>query len=123
MEVQFRDGATGRVVAECADTEIGLKYAADMNAGAAGAAETWMRDDVLERFVRDYIASVTAEEVVFSWQGGEPTLMGLAFFEKVVELQKRRGPGSASRTTCRRTGRCSMTTGRGSSSGTTFWSA
>jgi hypothetical protein len=42
MEVQFRDGASGRIVAECADTEIGLKYAADVNAGAAGAAETWI---------------------------------------------------------------------------------
>lgn len=42
MEVQFRDGASGKIVAECADTEIGLKYAADMNAGAAGAAENWI---------------------------------------------------------------------------------
>ena len=48
-----------------------------------------MHDDVLERFVADYIASVTAEEVVFSWQGGEPTLMGLEFFRKVVALQKK----------------------------------
>ncbi len=42
MEVQFRDGATGQLVAECADREIGLKYAADVNAGAAGAAENWI---------------------------------------------------------------------------------
>jgi hypothetical protein len=42
MEVQFRDGASGAIVAECADREIGLKYAADLNAGAAGAAETWV---------------------------------------------------------------------------------
>jgi len=42
MEVQFRDGASGQLVAECADREIGLKYAADMNAGAAGAAENWV---------------------------------------------------------------------------------
>jgi hypothetical protein len=42
MEVQFRDGASGKIVAECADTEIGVKYAADMNAGATGAAETWV---------------------------------------------------------------------------------
>ena len=48
-----------------------------------------MHDDVLERFVADYIASVTADEVVFSWQGGEPTLMGLEFFEKVVALQRK----------------------------------
>jgi len=44
---------------------------------------------VLERFVRDYIASVTADEVVFSWQGGEPTLLGLDFFHKVVALQRK----------------------------------
>jgi len=48
-----------------------------------------MHDEVLERLVRDYIEGVTAEEVVFSWQGGEPTLMGLDFFRKVVELQRR----------------------------------
>jgi hypothetical protein len=41
MEMQFRDGATGAIVAECRDTEIGRKYAADANAGAAGAAQTW----------------------------------------------------------------------------------
>jgi len=46
-----------------------------------------MSDEVLEQFVRDYIRSVTADEVVFSWQGGEPTLLGLGFFEKVVALQ------------------------------------
>jgi len=42
MEVQFRDGASGQIIAECADREIGLKYAADLNAGAAGAAENWV---------------------------------------------------------------------------------
>ena len=48
-----------------------------------------MDDELLERFVRDYIASVTADEVVFSWQGGEPTLLGLDFFRKVVALQRK----------------------------------
>ena len=41
MEMQFIDGATKAILAECRDTEIGRKYAADMNAGAAGAAQTW----------------------------------------------------------------------------------
>ena len=48
-----------------------------------------MNDEVLELFVKDYIASVTGEEVVFSWQGGEPTLLGVGFFEKVVALQQK----------------------------------
>ncbi len=48
-----------------------------------------MDDEVLEHFVRDYIQSVTGDEVVFSWQGGEPTLRGLDFFRKVVALQRK----------------------------------
>jgi hypothetical protein len=41
MEMQFRDGASNAVVAECRDTEIGRKYAADLDTGATGAAQTW----------------------------------------------------------------------------------
>jgi len=55
--------------------------------GGPGAGQ--MSEETLERFVRDYIAGVTADEVVFTWQGGEPTLRGLAFFERVVALQRR----------------------------------
>ncbi|MFD2181679.1 anaerobic sulfatase maturase [Rhodoplanes azumiensis] len=58
-------------------------------AGADGLGAGDMNADTLERFVRQYIAGVTGPEVIFSWQGGEPTLRGLAFFEEVVALQKK----------------------------------
>lgn len=48
-----------------------------------------MSDEVLETFIRQYIDSQDGEQVVFSWQGGEPTLMGLEYFEKIVLLQKK----------------------------------
>ena len=48
-----------------------------------------MSDETLEKFIQQYIAGVTGPEVVFSWQGGEPTLMGLDFFRKVVALEKK----------------------------------
>ncbi len=48
-----------------------------------------MSDEVLERLIRQYIDGVTASEVVFSWQGGEPTLLGLDFFRKVVALEQK----------------------------------
>jgi len=48
-----------------------------------------MSDETLERFIQQYIAGVTGPEVIFSWQGGEPTLMGLDFFRRVVALQKK----------------------------------
>ncbi len=47
-----------------------------------------MPDDVLEQYIKSYIEAQSGPTVSFAWQGGEPTLMGLAFFERVVELQK-----------------------------------
>jgi len=41
MEMQFLDGASGSVLAECRDTQIGRKYAAEVDSGADGAAKTW----------------------------------------------------------------------------------
>jgi hypothetical protein len=39
--MQFLDGGTAKVIAECRDTQIGRKYAADVNASSVGAAQTW----------------------------------------------------------------------------------
>ena len=53
-----------------------------------------MSESLLEAHIRQYIEAQTGEEVVFSWQGGEPTLMKLDFFRRIVELQARyRKPG------------------------------
>jgi uncharacterized protein len=43
--------------------------------------------ETFEAFLRDYV-TLSAPHLTFSWQGGEPTLMGLSFFQKVVELQQ-----------------------------------
>jgi len=51
-----------------------------------------MSDEVLERLVSSFLG-LRLPLSVFSWQGGEPTLMGLPFFERVVELQKKHGRG------------------------------
>lgn len=47
-----------------------------------------MDDATLERFISQYIAAQPGPEVNFAWQGGEPTLCGLAFFQRVLILQK-----------------------------------
>ncbi|UCC27081.1 MAG: anaerobic sulfatase maturase [Gemmatimonadales bacterium] len=46
-----------------------------------------MSDEVLEEFTRQYIESQLTPEVVFVWQGGEPTLMGLDFYRRAVQFQ------------------------------------
>ena len=52
-----------------------------------------MSDFTLDHYTRSYIASQPTREVEFAWQGGEPTLMGLDFFRRAVELQKKYGQG------------------------------
>jgi uncharacterized protein len=53
-----------------------------------------MSDELLELHIRQYIEAQTGDEVVFSWQGGEPTLLGVDFFRKVVALEaKYKKPG------------------------------
>lgn len=53
-----------------------------------------MSDAVLETYVRQQIeAQPEGGEVLFAWQGGEPTLMGLEFFERAVALQKQHARG------------------------------
>ncbi len=49
-------------------------------------------DELLEDFIKQYITQQNTREIVFSWQGGEPSLLGLDFFKKVVALQKKYAP-------------------------------
>lgn len=54
-----------------------------------------MSEAVLERTIQTYMAT-DQPQYVFGWQGGEPTLMGFDFFQRVIALQKRFGrPGSS----------------------------
>jgi uncharacterized protein len=53
-----------------------------------------MSDGTLKRMISTYLAT-DQDTYSFGWQGGEPTLMGVEFFQRVVELQTRYGrPGS-----------------------------
>jgi uncharacterized protein len=47
-----------------------------------------MPDDVLAAYIEQYVASQSTPVVEFTWHGGEPTLLGIDFYRKVVELQK-----------------------------------
>jgi len=48
---------------------------------------------VLENYVRQYIESQPQEIVTFAWQGGEPTLLGIPWFENVLALQQKYSQG------------------------------
>ncbi|MCW3051056.1 MAG: Radical domain protein [Chthonomonadales bacterium] len=58
------------------------------------AQPSWqMPDAVLETYIRQYIEQQDVPEICFAWQGGEPTLLGVRFFRKVVALQRKYADG------------------------------
>jgi uncharacterized protein len=63
-----------------------------------------MSSETLRAYVRSYIAAQTTPEVEFTWQGGEPTLMGLEFFEEAVRLQREYADGKTIRNTLQTNG-------------------
>ena len=53
-----------------------------------------MSDEVLENYIRQLIESHRSDKVTVAWQGGEPTLMGVDFYRRAIELQEKyRRPG------------------------------
>ena len=56
----------------------------------AGAVH--MPDDVLERYVEQQIEAYPGDPIPFSWHGGEPTVLGLDYFRRIVELQRKHRP-------------------------------
>ncbi len=52
-----------------------------------------MSDELLEKFVKEYTASQTMREVLFTWHGGEPLLRPLSFYKKALSLQQKYAGG------------------------------
>ena len=47
-----------------------------------------MSDTILELFVQQYIEAQPTNQVLFTWHGGEPLLMGLEYYRNALRLQK-----------------------------------
>ena len=52
-----------------------------------------MAGDLLEQYIAEQIAITPGPEINFSWHGGEPTILGLDYFRRIVELQRKHRPG------------------------------
>jgi uncharacterized protein len=51
-----------------------------------------MSGDILEKYIVQHIDASDASVINFSWHGGEPTVLGLDYFRKIVELQRKHQP-------------------------------
>jgi uncharacterized protein len=55
-----------------------------------------MSDETLEDYIVQHIDASPEAVIRFSWHGGEPTLLGLNFFRKIVALQRKHRPPNKS---------------------------
>jgi len=51
-----------------------------------------MSDDLLEEYIIQHINASSGPDIFFSWHGGEPTLAGLQFFQRIVRIQHKHMP-------------------------------
>jgi len=58
-----------------------------------GKKDFRLNEELLETFIIQYIEAQQVPVVTFIWQGGEPTLLGLDYFRKAVELQRKYANG------------------------------
>jgi len=57
-----------------------------------GAAPARLPEDLLEIYIAQHIAASPDEIIRFSWHGGEPTLLGLGYFRRIVAIERRLRP-------------------------------
>jgi len=77
-----------------ASCNLGCEYCyyRDKRSLYPGARAFRMTEDVLERYIVQHIEAASGPEVNFSWHGGEPTTLGVDFFRKALELQRKHRP-------------------------------
>ncbi len=51
-----------------------------------------MPEDILEEYIVQHIEAAPGPVVNFSWHGGEPTILGVEYFRKIVALQRKHRP-------------------------------
>jgi serine-type anaerobic sulfatase-maturating enzyme len=51
-----------------------------------------MSEDILEEYIFQHVQAFPGSVINFSWHGGEPTLLGLDYFRKIVALQRKHCP-------------------------------
>jgi len=53
-----------------------------------------MPDEVLEKYIVQHIEASSAPVISFSWHGGEPTILGIDYFRRILEIQRKHQPSN-----------------------------
>ena len=74
------------VGAEC---NLGCSYCYYQDKVRLYDEHSYLSMDCLEKVIKEYIDINASEQIVFDWHGGEPLLLGLDYFKKIVEIQRK----------------------------------
>ena len=74
------------VGAEC---NLGCSYCYYQDKVRLYDEHSYLSMDCLEKVIKEYIGINASEQIVFDWHGGEPLLLGLDYFKKIVEIQRK----------------------------------
>lgn len=80
-----------------------------------------MSDELLEKFIEEYINSQTMPQVLFTWHGGETLMRPLAFYKKRWNCKRNTPTDGRLTTAYKPTAHCSPTNGASSSKRTIGW--
>lgn len=58
-----------------------------------GVPRQVLSEELLERFIQEYIEAQTMDEVLFTWHGGEAFMRPVASYQRAMELQQRYAAG------------------------------
>jgi len=92
MEIQFTEGATNQILAECADAQIGRKYAAAVEEGAEGATDTWVKG-----YMNSFQAWAYAQNAFDKWAKLIADRFAVLRGVKPAQYPRRRKPEGARR--------------------------
>jgi uncharacterized protein len=69
---------------------LACRYCYYLGKSPDGPAEAPARmpEDLLEDYIAQHIAASPDEIIRFSWHGGEPTVLGVDYYRKIVEIQR-----------------------------------
>ncbi len=73
---------------------LACRYCYYLGRGPRGAdgGPARMPDDVLETYLAQHVAASADDIIRIAWHGGEPTILGLDYFKKVVAAERRLAP-------------------------------
>ncbi|MFX1280940.1 MAG: anaerobic sulfatase maturase [Promethearchaeota archaeon] len=78
-----------------ADCNLRCKYCFYINHLDIVEKKPRMSEATLESMIASYMQTDQNNQYAFGWQGGEPTLLGLEFWQKVVQFQTKHAPPGA----------------------------